>query len=155
VIYGAGGDGGAVALAFAREAVARDIFSAGGFAEGRKSMLSTSKLLGKHLLSVIDRLLLSTSVRRFPGDRTQNDRMAWLSSSLSFSIVTKKRVFLLFGGRAGLEKKLQDPGFVDVRNIPTDEEVRSSMTSDRRSEWSGPWPTEYPWERGDQPLSIL
>jgi len=61
----------------------------------------------------------------------------------------------LFAGRAGFEKKLQDQGLVDVRNIPTDEEVRSIMTSHKRAEWSGPWLTEYPWERRNQPLSIL
>jgi hypothetical protein len=53
----------------------------------------------------------------------------------------------LFGGRTGFEKKLQDQGFVDVRNIPTDAEIRSMMTSDKRAEWSGLLPTEYPWER--------
>jgi hypothetical protein len=53
----------------------------------------------------------------------------------------------LFGGRAGFEKKLQDQGFVEVRNIPTEEEVKSIGANKKMAEWSGPWLPEYPWDR--------
>jgi len=54
----------------------------------------------------------------------------------------------LFGGRAGFEKKLQDQGFVEVRNISTSEELDSIIASPKQKpDWSGPWLTEYPWER--------
>jgi hypothetical protein len=52
----------------------------------------------------------------------------------------------LFGGHAGFEKQLLDQGFVGVRNIPTEEELRSITSNTRAARWSGPWLSHYPWE---------
>jgi hypothetical protein len=51
----------------------------------------------------------------------------------------------LFGGAAGFKAKLEQQGFVKVRNLGTPEEVKAAKAQPAGS-WSGPWSTEYPWE---------
>jgi hypothetical protein len=56
----------------------------------------------------------------------------------------------LFGGRTGFEKQLQNQGFADVPNIPTEEELNYIKQNNNLAKWTGPWLTEYPWERASQ-----
>ncbi len=51
----------------------------------------------------------------------------------------------LFGGASGFKAKLEQQGFVKVRNLGTPEEVKAAKAQSAGS-WSGPWSTEYPWE---------
>ena len=55
-----------------------------------------------------------------------------------------------FGGAAGFKTKLEQQGFVKVRNLRTPEEFVAARIRVARApgKWSGPWNTEYPWESG-------
>ena len=55
----------------------------------------------------------------------------------------------LFGGRTRFEKQLQDQGFADVHNIPTEEELNDIQQNKKLAEWTGPWLPEYPWQRAN------
>ena len=56
----------------------------------------------------------------------------------------------LFGGRAGFEAKLQQQEFTSVRLIESSEEreeMRRPGSGQKWAHWSGPWKTQYPWQR--------
>jgi hypothetical protein len=57
----------------------------------------------------------------------------------------------LFGGAPGFKAKLEQQGFVEVRNLRTPEEFEAAKAQSSKSpgSWSGPWLTEYPWEVSD------
>jgi hypothetical protein len=63
----------------------------------------------------------------------------------------------LFGGAPRFKGKLEQQGFVKVRNLRTPEEFEAAKTQIAKSpgSWSGPWLTSHPWEPSDQPNAVV
>lgn len=58
----------------------------------------------------------------------------------------------LFGGAEGFRVELKQQGFTAIRNLTTPEEFASAKAEIAKAagRWSGPWMTEYPWQKENQ-----
>lgn len=58
----------------------------------------------------------------------------------------------LFGGAEGFRVELKLQGFTAIRNLATPEEFASAKAEVAKApgSWSGPWLTEYSWQKENQ-----